>query len=81
MSRSAAGATSVASTGGNGNPTAPPALLTRDPAVDKFLSQTGADLVRTRQLVDNRINMLVHTGSLPGRCLTLRRHPLLRLTA
>ena len=48
-------------------PNRPASVTDGDPAVDKFLSQAGAYLVRTGQLVDSRINKLVHTGSLPDR--------------
>ena len=74
-SLSATGATWVIPTGRNGNPAAPPALLTRIQQSMSSPPQARGDLLRAGYLAHQRINMLAHPGSLPGRCVKLQYRP------
>ena len=47
-------------------PDRPARVADQDPAVDKFPSEAGADLLRAGYLAYQRINALAHPGSLPG---------------
>jgi hypothetical protein len=64
MSSSATGATMLALTGGNGNPAAPPALLTVIQQSMTSWPQPGTHLRRIEALAQHRNSTLGHTGSL-----------------
>jgi hypothetical protein len=56
-------------------PDRPAGVANQDPAVDKFPSQAGGDLLRAGYLAHQRINALARPRSLPGRCVKLQTPP------
>jgi len=53
-------------------PDRPSGVADQDPAVDKFPSRARRDLLRAGYVAHQRIYMLAHLGSLPGRCVKMQ---------